>query len=397
MKHPALTKLRGTVTLSVKGESVEAFINLLTEHHIPVWNVRPMGTRHAEMNLLLPHVFLLRPLLRRTGCKMHILKRQGIPFIAARLAKRKFFLVGLAVFWVGLFLMSSLIWNVEVKGNDKLTTEAVLKAARQEGLYPFQWSFRVSSQDKLSRALMQKLPEASWIGVDKQGTSVTIQVVEASQPTPAQLYSPRHLISNADAVVTEIFAEQGRPVVHKNTRVKKGAILISGTLGDEENQQQVVAKGKIKGLVWHEYEISSPTVRRSSTYTGNSHDRLYLVLGNHAVQLWGYGKIPYSAHKTTVEHDPLTWRSFRLPVGWMTESVRETKIHEDKLTEAEAQNRGIEGARADILAKYGKGTKIMSQKILHEKRENGKVYMKVLFEVEQNIAEELPLVHNQGE
>ncbi|MFK4340933.1 MULTISPECIES: sporulation protein YqfD [unclassified Paenibacillus] len=397
MKHPALTKLRGTVTLAVKGESVEAFINLLTEHQIPVWNVRPMGTRHAEMNLLLPHVFLLRPFLRRTGCKMHILKRQGIPFTVARLAKRKFFLVGLAVFWVGLFLMSSLIWDVEVKGNDKLSTEAVLKAARQEGLYPFQWSFRVSSQDKLSRALMQKLPEASWIGVEKQGTSVTIQVVEASQPTPEPLYSPRHLISKADAVVTEIFAEQGRPVVHKNTRVKKGAILISGTLGDEENQQQVVAKGEIKGLVWHEYEISSPTVRRSSTYTGNSHERLYLVLGNRAVQLWGYGKIPYSAHKTTVEHDPLTWRSFRLPVGWMTENVRETKIHEDKLTEAEAQNRGIEGARANILAKYGKGTKIMSQKILHEKRENGKVYMKVLFEVEQNIAEELPLVHNQGE
>lgn len=117
--------------------------------------------------------------------------------------------------------MSSLIWDIEVKGNDKLSTESVLKAARQEGLYPFQWSFRLSSQDKLSRALMQKLPEASWIGVEKQGTLVTIQVVEASQPTPAPLYSPRHIISKADAVVTEIFAEQGRPVVHKNTRVKK--------------------------------------------------------------------------------------------------------------------------------------------------------------------------------
>lgn len=397
MKHPALAKLRGTVTLDVRGESVEAFINLLTEHHIPVWNVRPMGTRHAEMNLLLPHFFLLRPLLRRTGCKMHILKRQGLPFIAVHLAKRKFFLAGLTLFWIGLLLMSSLIWDIDVKGNDKLSTEAVLKAARQEGIYPFQWSFRLSSQDKLSRALMQKLPQASWIGVEKQGTLVTIQVVEASEPNPVPLYSPRHLISKADAVVTEIFAEQGRPVVHKNTRVKKGAILISGTLGDEENQQQVVAKGEIKGLVWHEYEISSPMVRRSSTYTGNKHDRLYLVLGNRAVQLWGYGKVPYPAHKTTVEHDPLTWRSYKLPIGWMTESVRETKIEEEKLSEAEAKKTGIEGARADILAKYGKGTKIMSQKILHEKRENGKVYMKVLFEVEQDIAEELPLVHNRGE
>ncbi|MGZ0042189.1 sporulation protein YqfD [Paenibacillus ottowii] len=397
MKHPALAKLRGTVTLAVEGESVEAFINVLTDHQIPVWNVRPMDARHAEMNLLLPHFFLLRPLLRRTGCKMHILKRQGLPFTVVQIAKRKFFLAGLALFWIGLLLMSSLIWDIEVKGNDKLPTETILKVARQEGLYPFQWNFRLSSQDKLARALMQKLPEASWIGVERQGTLVTIQVVEASQPTPPPLYNPRHLISKADAVVTEIFAEQGRPVVHRNTRVKKGAILISGTLGDEENQQQVVAKGEVKGLVWHEYEISNPMVRRSSTYTGNSHDRLYLVLGNRAIQLWGYGKIPYSTHKTTVEHDPLTWRSYKLPLGWMNESVRETKVQEQKLTETEAKMSGIEGARADILAKYGKGTKIMSQKILHEKRENGKVYMKVLFEVEQDIAEELPLVHNQGE
>lgn len=54
-------------------------------------------------------------------------------------------------------------------------------------------------------------------------------------------------------------------------------------------------------------------------------------------------------------------------------------------------------AQRDLLAKYGTDTVILEQKILHEKSDNGKVYMKVLFEVEQNIAEELPIVQSQGE
>ena len=75
----------------------------------------------------------------------------------------------------------------------------------------------------------------------------------------------------------------------------------------------------------------------------------------------------------------------------------ETSFHQEEQSVAWAKTKGLEGARNDILAKNGKGTKILSEKILHEKKENGKVYMKVLFEVEESIAEELPLVHSQGE
>ncbi|MDP4096985.1 sporulation protein YqfD [Paenibacillus sp. P96] len=397
MRQPALTRLRGMVVIEVTGGQVESFVNLLSKRQIPVWDVRPLNGNRAEMKLLLPDVFSLRPLLRRTGCRMHVTRRTGFPFIAARLGRRKFFAAGLLLFFVAIYMMSSLIWTVEVKGNESLTTEEVLRAAREEGIYPLQWSFRLAGQDKLSKDLMRKLPDASWIGVEKQGTVITIQVVEASRAAPKPLLDPRHLISKADAVITEIYAEQGRPVVQKNTRVKRGDILISGTLGDEENQEQVVAKGQVRGLVWHEYEISTPLVQRSKTYTGESRERLYLVLGNRAVQFWGYGKDPYAAADTVTEYDPLTWRSVKLPFGWMTERVMETQEQQHAVSEQAAKELGLTRARTHILAKYGKGTKILGQKILHEKKENGKVYMKVLFEVEQEIAEELPLVYNRGD
>ncbi|MDQ0168581.1 sporulation protein YqfD [Paenibacillus tundrae] len=397
MKQPSLYKLRGAVRITVTGGDIEGLINLLAVQGLEVWNLRARDGRRADMNILLPDFFKLRPLLKRTGCKVKVTHRRGFPFFVARLLKRKFFLGGMLFFVVALFALSSMVWNVEVKGNVKIPTDEILTAAKKEGLYPFQWSFRLPSQDKLSRQLALTLPDVTWVGVTKEGTNVTIQVVESAQPNREPLMNPRHLISKSDAVVTQIYAEQGRPVVQENTRVKKGQVLISGILGDEENTENVVAKGDIRGLVWREYQVEVPLVQKLNTMTGESKERFYIVLGKWAVQLWGYGKVPFTSYETSSNHDPLTWRSFTLPMGWLTETDRETRAHEVQQSVEWAKSKGLEGARNDIIAKNGKETKIISEKILHEKKENGKVYMKVLFEVEESIAEELPLVHSQGE
>ncbi|MEK3788245.1 sporulation protein YqfD [Paenibacillus sp. FSL K6-1230] len=397
MKNSTLTWIQGHVRLVVKGERIAELVNLLTVQGIHVWDVVSLGEQMSSMRVLLPDFFRLRPLLKRTGSRMHVYERRGLPFQLSRLGRRAFFAAGVGIFVLVLVLMSSLVWNVEVRGNDRLTADRVLQAAKSEGLYPYQWKFRLMSQDKLSQALMRRLPDTSWVGVEIRGTEVIIQIVEAEKPEPTKLLSPRHLISKADAVITEIYAEQGRPVVSRNTRVKKGDILISGMIGDEQHAQMVVAKGEVKGMVWHEYEIEIPLEQHRKSYTGNSYDKLYLVLGNRAIQMWGYGQKPYAAYETVTEHNPLTWRDLRLPVGWMTERVMESQKATHVVSEAEAKISGIEHAKKQIIAKYGKGTEILGQKILHEKRENGKVYMKVLFEVEQYITEELPIVYNQGD
>lgn len=397
MKQPSLYKLRGAVRITVTGGDIEALINMVAEQGLEVWNLRAHDGRKAEMNILLPHFFRLRPLLKRTGCRVKVTQRSGIPFFMARLMKRKFFLGGMVLFVIAMFALSSMVWNVEVKGNVKIPTDVVLAAAKKEGIYPFQWGFRLQSQDKLSRQLALALPYVTWIGVSKEGTTITIQVVESAQPQREPLLNPRHLVSKSDAVVTQIYAEQGRPVVQKDARVKKGQVLISGILGDEENTENVVAKGEVRGLVWREYEVEVPLVQKHNTMTGESKERFYVVLGDWAVQLWGYGKTPFSSFNTASDHKPLTWRSFTLPMGWLTETDMETTQQEEQKTVEWARTKGLEGARNDIIAKNGKGTKILSEKILHEKKENGKVYMKVLFEVEESIAEELPLVHSQGE
>ncbi|MGG3453000.1 putative stage IV sporulation protein YqfD [compost metagenome] len=393
MKSPALSQLRGIVTIRVRGGSIEQLVNELSRQGIDVWDVKPLPGGQMDMKVSLSDFFRLRPPLKRTGCRMSIRGRSGLPFVLARVWKRKGFIAGFALFVAAIFCLSSLIWDVEVKGNEEIAAHDVLQAAKQEGIYPFQWIFRLPDQDKLSAELTRKLPGTSWVGVTRTGTRITIQVVEATKPKDQKLVSPSHLVSKHDAVITHIYAEKGQPEVGKNDRVKKGQVLVSGFQGGKP----IVPEANIRGIVWHEYNIQVPQVYRQKVYTGERKQRGYLYFGNTAIQLTGYGKVTYAQSETMTDEDPLTWRGWKLPIGWMTEKVMETTELELKRTEEQAKQEGIERAKRDILAKYGTDSVIMDQKILHEKADNGKVYIKVHFEVEQNIAEEVPIVHDQGE
>ncbi|WP_028610374.1 sporulation protein YqfD [Paenibacillus harenae] len=389
--------MKGIVTVHVRGGQPEQLVNLALTGGLQLSSIRWTSGGMLEFEISVRDFFELRPYLKQTGCRMHVAKRKGLPFWLVKAERRMFFTAGITLFFAIIFMLSSLVWSVEVQGNIKLTEDQIRLAAKQEGLYPMQWSFRLADADVLSKELVKKLPGSSWVGVEKKGTKIIIQVVEHTIPDQAPLQNPRHLVASTDAVVTEIIAEAGRPVVKKNTKVKKGQTLISGTIGGEENTRTVVAKGRVRGLVWYEFEIESPMVQQTKVYTGEKKTKWYAVIGSRALQLSGYGQDPYESSETITHEERAAWRNWSLPVGRMKETVMETRQEERELTADEAKSIGILQAKAEVLMKAGPDSVIREEIVLHEKAENGKVYMKVLFEVEQSIVKEMPLVQMQGD
>jgi similar to stage IV sporulation protein len=179
--------------------------------------------------------------------------------------------------------------------------------------------------------------------------------------------------------------------------VKKGDVLISGILGGDGLHVNVPAEGTVKGLVWHEYDITSPLVRKAKTYTGERRTVWHAVLGDRSLKVSGFGEPPFAKYESVLRQENAAWRGIVLPIGRIRETQLEVTFVERRLTEEEAAAEGLLQARADILRKAGADAVIRAEKILHRKTENGKVYMKVLFEVEQSITDEMPLVQPQGE
>lgn len=395
MQPQFVRALRGYVTVTIRGRELEELLNRAVIQGYSLWNIRRTGVREAQADILIRDFFRLRVLLKETGCRTRVEKRWGLPFFLGRLERRKFFVAGLIGFLAGLYLLSSVIWQVKVEGNETIPTHEILQAAQTQGIKPYQWKFRLKPLDELARGLHGQLPSVSWVGVERQGTRILIRVVESSNPDKRELLSPRNLVASKSAVVTEVTSTKGKPLVQPDRYVRKGDVLISGIIGDETNSQVVPAEGKVKGIVWYESKLEIPLTRQFKTYTGENYGKFYLVFGSRALQITGYGEKGYVTYEAESDRKTLGWRQYALPFGWIKETVRETKEEAAPMDESFARMAGLERAKADILMKAGEEARFVSYQVLQDRVENGKVLMNVLFQVEEMIAEEQTIVPGQ--
>ena len=61
---------------------------------------------------------MIRPIAKKTGCRVRILRKKGLPFWFTGIGKKNIFL-GAVVFVVLFYIMTSFVWTVEVIGNKK--------------------------------------------------------------------------------------------------------------------------------------------------------------------------------------------------------------------------------------------------------------------------------------
>lgn len=397
MRQSLIEWLKGSVEVELQGSHVAQFLNQATQDKLELSNIRWKGSEQVSFEVSVEQFFLLRKYVRASGGKLKLKRKKGFPFLLALLEKRLWFTIGIAIFFAIIFCLSSLVWRIEITGNKRIPSDVIMAAAKEQGLHLYQWSFRLQDTDILSKKLVSAIPGTTWIGVEKTGTKVKIQIVEATIPEEQEPHSPRHLVATNDAVITYLIAEQGKPLVRKNQRVKAGDILISGVIGNEAHSHIVVAQGEVKGLVWYEYEVKAPLVQKYRVFTGERQARSYIVLGNRALQISGYKQEPYEKSEIIKTTEMLSIGNFTLPIGRMKEMEQEVGFEQRELTIEEAKKESLEQARLRILAHAGKDAEIVSEIVLHEATDNGKVVMKVLYEVNQSITKELPIVQMQGD
>ncbi|MFD2116123.1 sporulation protein YqfD [Paenibacillus yanchengensis] len=388
---------RGKVTIKVTGQAPELFINEALKEAIHLEEIRWSTDGQLVCELSIAEFFRIKPILRRTGCRMTIHKKEGFPFFMVRARRRIGFAIGLALFFIILFVLSSLIWSIEIVGNERLTESEIAEAAKAEGIKLFQWSYKLDDMKNISGRMTSRLAGTNFVGVEKKGTKITIQVVEQTIPKDRTLQSPRHLVAKADAVVTQIVAETGKATVSKHSRVKKGQMLISGLIGAEDNKKAVVASGVVRGKVWYEYNLTVPLIHKMKVYTGEQQTSWFLTFGSRLLKVSGFGQTPYDTHEIINDEERIAWRNWTVPIGRMKQTMLKTATLERKLSLDEAKSVAILQAKANILEKAGIDAIIEDEIVLHEKTDNGKVYMKVLFDVDQSIVDELPLVYMQGD
>ena len=363
-----LRAFAGTVELQVSGGYPERFLNLLNRNRIGVWDLRKEGNC-IFLRMARRDYKKIRPFVRKSGVTVHVIGKHGAPVLLHKYRRRKGILVGVLLAFGVMAAMSCFVWDVEVVGNQSLSSQQVLDLFEGYGIKPGILRSKVDP-GKLQKQAMLDLPEVSWISIYLNGTKAVIQLKERVVPPdiiPED--TPCNLIASKEGQIKRVEAYDGQTVVKLNQGVKKGDLLVSGIVTDSLGQNT--------------YEIRVPLEQTKRESTGKVITRRYLgVFGTQlplflATQLRGQYEIEHT-------EQPVTLFGFSLPMKLYTLTYREYTEEQINYTEQEAEQealRQLEEKKAQELSDVD----IISEQT-EGNLENGEYVLTVKINCEENIA-----------
>lgn len=386
----------GYTTVKIKGKFPEFFFNRCSEQGVMLWNIKKIDEETCVANIKLEDVSKLKGIRRRTDYKVHFQKRMGLPFWFRSILKKKPVVIGFFLGCVVIFLLSNMVWRVQIDGVTPEIEHKIQKNLDEYGVQLGAWKFNLDTPGMMQQKLLTDVPELLWIGITENGTTYNLQgiektVVEENNETGAQ-----HLVANKKGVIVDMFVEKGVPLVEVNDLVEKGDMLVSGLIGeqteeDDDEGEAVRAKGTIIAETWYKSEMSVPIQVTYDVLTGEKKNKYAFNIGGFDIPFWGFGKTDYNqTHKETYQK-PFYLFKWELPLSLKTQKIWEKEEFSKQRTEEEAVQAGIEQAKKELRPKLDDEAEFVSQKVLHRKKENGKVKLILYFKVQENIVKTQPI------
>lgn len=382
--------LKGFIHVKLNTENPEKFLNLCSANGIEIWkSTYKNKTLYFKTNI--KSFKLIKKINSRFVGKVHITGKVGIPFITNRYKTRYGLFVGLIIYIGFLFFMSGLVWNIETLGVGENNKAAVIKSAKEIGI---DYGVKVSSIDTkvMRNELLLKAKELSWAAINIEGCSVTIDATETEKKDEIT-YEPSNLKAMYDGVITAVEVKKGTAAVSVGQPVRKGDVLISGTVEYKDMHTELVrAKGTVIAEIESTLTVSQPLKIKENVRTGKE-KKLYAVnfFGiKFPLYLGGIkGKYEYEKEEKSVK----LWKK-HLPITITEKIFYETREKETYFSHSDAKKLCEEKLNEKIKEFVAEG-EILSKKIT-EKADGDSLDLTVEIKCKKNITFEEKMLISTG-
>ncbi len=368
-----LKYVRGYLRVRVWGFSPERFMNLCSNRGILLWDIVREGDVYY-MCINLKGIWQLKPILKKTGTRVAILERYGLPFFIPRLMKRKMFVAGL-LFVIAFWVVSSFyIWDIKLTGNYRITEDVFLDFLKENQVTV---GMRRDSLDigELEKQIRKQFPEITWASAKLDGIRLQIDIKE--NDAPIQVENPEtsmgtDLIAEYDGIVASMIVRSGVPRVSIGDMVTKGTVLVEGRVPvyneDATVREYYYVDADADIMLEHAMDFTAelPLDYVKKEYTGREEKSYYLKVGDQICRL--PQDRPFLVYDSVMkESRPLFFEKLTIPVYWGEVTHREYQNTEHVYTEEEA-GRHLNQKLMDFLADLEeKGVQIIEKDVRIEK------------------------------
>ncbi|MFQ3542732.1 sporulation protein YqfD [Halobacillus rhizosphaerae] len=375
----------GIVTISVKGKLIEPFLQACVRNGCQISNVTRVSTDEVQMSIRLKDRAIYRRLRKSYRCKIHVVDRKGIPFLFQKMLKRTSLVLAFLIAVILVFLLANTLWSIKVDGLTPELEASVEKQLKSYGVSPGKLTIGMKDPIEIQSKLLEDVPDLLWIGVKKQGTSYHLYGVEKTRQDINNNNHPADLVASKKGMVIKTFIKKGKPLVAVNEIVKKGQKLAAGELA-EDSDTFVRAEGEVVAETWYKASLTVPMKQSLMLTNGDTRKAFNLKFGRVEVPMWGWWH--KKGQDEREEHFVSDWKLFKwdVPVNLATTYYIHNESQSADFSKEEAIKRGMNTAKQTLYQQLSKDAEVKEENVLHERKENGKVKLILLFKVYENIA-----------
>lgn len=392
----------GFAEYEISGDNYTKIYKYIMNNNIPCADIRERkGILYLKTGV--EYKSELEDVFRALNMDFSVIKRKGLAYRLKKLLVKKGIIAGGIAAFVIALILSNMLWSIEIMCDDADIQKDIKAVLAENGVSS--GSFLPSNNYRyLERQLKQKVDGISWAGISVKGTSLIIDVVEnVEEPEYRKSRLPCDLVATHDAVIEKVEVYDGQLVTPVGSGVRKGDVLVSGTIVNEkiyykngEEMKDIYKRyarscGTVYGTFTQKMTFFQPFTSSEMVVSEKSKDRAYLKILD--------VNIPLFLNKTegnyTEETSYTSLKLFgaELPVGIIHSKLNEYSYEEHTLSKEKAMakaNEQKEKYEHNFLGDY----EIKSTDKQEEYSEEG-VTLTVEYTLYGNISEEVEFFINK--
>ena len=382
-KNKEKRKFKSSVSLFLSGYNLERYLNQLSQKNFKFYDVKKINLKESVVEIPVCDEKNVEKLFKSKNIIVLQKKYNGLAKLNCFFKARFGIFVGIFLCFIFYIISSSLIWKVEVYGNERIETKEIKNVLEQNGIGVFS-PLNIKSNSDIEKIILSNFDEVSMVSVVKKGTTVIVSVKEkVINEEYENLDVGSSVVATSDGIITEIKLISGTPLVKVGDSVKVGDVLVAPYIIDSSGTKiPTIAKANIQATVWVSGQSVFESEKEVKQRTGNFFVQRKMVFLDKEI-LTTQTEVPYLEYEIEEKEELLS--DYLLPINYVTTTYYELETVFVKSSFDEEKENLIDQAKKVALARILETDEIVEENVVVTEQDK-KILIDFVYTVKRNIS-----------